>query len=66
MGPEHRLRIIETMPANYWETFLNERRIPAARIRRGLGLSDDEIEALCAAGIASQAAVAGDLMSVRA
>ncbi|GLT10887.1 CoA transferase [Sulfitobacter porphyrae] len=111
--------IIKSMPAAYWETFLNERRIPAARIRRmeealcdpqvaargqfqrladpqgpvdglrvttsafrmsdspsgvtqppqpvgaqttailrELGLKEAEIEALCAAGIASQAAVA--------
>jgi crotonobetainyl-CoA:carnitine CoA-transferase CaiB-like acyl-CoA transferase len=108
--------LISTMPADYWEKFLNERRIPAARIRRmeealadpqtsargqflriedptgrvnglrvpstafrmsggdtgvslapqpvgaqtseilrELGLSDEEIEALCIAGIARQA-----------
>ncbi|MCG6904965.1 MAG: CoA transferase [Rhodobacter sp.] len=118
--------IVETMPAAYWETFLNERRIPAARIRRmeealadpqsqsrgqflrlddpvgpvdglrvtnaafrmsgseigvtqppqqvgaqttdilrGLGLTDDEIETLCTAGIASQATVMHTRMEAR-
>ncbi|MGO4852348.1 CaiB/BaiF CoA transferase family protein [Phaeovulum sp. W22_SRMD_FR3] len=116
--------MINTMPAAFWETFLNERRIPAARVRRmgeamadpqmqareqvkqledpaghvdglrvvtsafrlsgaetglscapqavgaqtyevlqGLGMTTAEIDALCAAGIAKQAAPANDAAS---
>ena len=35
--------IIETMPAAFWEEFLNERRIPAARIRR-MGEALDDVQ----------------------
>jgi crotonobetainyl-CoA:carnitine CoA-transferase CaiB-like acyl-CoA transferase len=36
--------IIGTMPADYWETFLQKRRIPAARIRRmEEALADEQI-----------------------
>jgi crotonobetainyl-CoA:carnitine CoA-transferase CaiB-like acyl-CoA transferase len=38
--------IIETRPAEYWETFLGEHRIPAARVRRlEDALSDPQVEA---------------------
>jgi len=37
--------IISTMPADYWEKFLQQRRIPAARIRRlEEALSDDQLK----------------------